>query len=80
MFRNRAVRLGSLCARQSVDPGSRGARRARGLGPLQSELPGLAVLFVACIGLSPPVCLWGRRPIPLHAERPFSWLLSQFHA
>lgn len=55
MFRNRATRLGSLCARSSVDPGSRGARRARGLTTLDSELPGLVAFFVACIGLSEAV-------------------------
>lgn len=41
MFRIRASRPGSLCARQSRDPGCGGARRARGRVPLQSELPGL---------------------------------------
>ena len=40
MFRDRAVGLGSLCARQSVDPGSRGARRARGLTTLIKRVTG----------------------------------------
>jgi hypothetical protein len=37
MKRIRADRLGSLCARRSVDPGSRGARRARVGTPSQAS-------------------------------------------
>ena len=48
MFRNRACGLSSLCVRQSIDPGSRGARRARGLMALTKRVAE-PVGFLHCV-------------------------------
>ena len=61
MFRHRATRLGSLCVRLSVDPGSRGARRARRtLCRLKASYRAWWLYLLARVGMSGPVCSWGR--------------------
>lgn len=59
MFSHRPIVAGSLCVRQSVDPGSRGARRARvSLAPCKASYrPRWA--FLMRVGLSAAVLLVG---------------------
>jgi hypothetical protein len=59
MKRIRADRLGSLCACESVDPGSRGAMHARGVTPFKASYRAYRLLY-ACIGLSGPLRSRGR--------------------
>jgi hypothetical protein len=78
MFRHRATRLGSLCARLALirDAGEQGVRG--GLVPLRSELPGLVAFLVgdttARRALRRPMKRAGRamgqrtRPAPLNSH------------